>query len=144
MTNIAVAIADAMLAELSAHTFATPITGFSRKYVPVLDLRSLDGVQLTVVPRSVGIANADRSRTSNEVAVDIAIQRKVGSVNPSDCDPLMELVQEVADFLTRRRLPAVPQASWLRIANVPIYSPEHLQGKQMFTSVLTVTYLVHR
>lgn len=144
MNNISVAIADAILAELSAHTFSTPITGFSRKYIPVLDLRSIDGVQLTVVPRSVGIANADRSRTANEVAVDVAIQRKVGSSNPSECDPLMDLVQEVADFLTRRRLPDVPEASWLRIANAPIYSPEHLQGKQMFTSVITATYLVHR
>lgn len=142
--NIAVAIADAVLAELAGQTWAVPVTGFSRKYVPVLDLRSVDGVQVTVVPRSVQIANADRSRTAHEVAVDVAIQRKVASVNPADCDPLMELSQQMADFLTRLTLPDVPQASWLRIASAPIYLPEHLTAKQMFTAVSTVTYVVHR
>ena len=143
MPAVAVDIANAILDALAAHPFSVALT-VARKYVPVLDLRDLDGVHVTVVPRSVGITNADRSRCANEVAVDVAIQRKLLTVNPADVDPLMDLVQEIADVLTRLKLAAVPEASWLRIANTPIYAPDHMQEKRMFTSVLTVTYVIHR
>ena len=76
--------------------------------------------------------------------MDVAIQRKLLTVNPADVDPLMDLVQEIADVLTRLKLAAAPEASWLRIANTPIYAPDHMQEKRMFTSVLTVTYVIHR
>lgn len=140
MPSVAVAIAESIRADLTAHTFSVPVT-VSRKYVPAWDLKEIDGIQITVVPRSNGLANADRSRLSNEVAVDVAVQRKVGYGTPAELDPLMDVVQEVTDFLTR--LP-VAGASWLRIANVPIYAPDHLHEKRMFTSVITCTYLIHR
>jgi hypothetical protein len=143
MPAITQRIADAILSELVGHTFSSTFTA-ARKYVPQFDLRDIDGIQISVVPRSVTIANADRSRTSHEVSVDVAVQRKVTNVLPSEIDPLMDLVQEVADFLTRLRLSNALHASWLRIANTPIYSPEHMVEKRMFTSVLTVTYIVHR
>lgn len=141
MASVAKQIASALLDELDAHTFSRAVR-VVRKYVPQMDLRDMDGVLVTVVPRGNEIANADRSRVSNQVSIDVAVQAKVRSTNAEDVDPLMDVVQEVADFLTRRRLDAVPGASWLRIANVPIYAADHLAGKSMFTSVLTVTYLV--
>lgn len=143
MPSIAAAIADGILAELAERTFTVPLSA-TRKYVPSLDLREIDGVYVTVVPRSVGITNADRSRVAYEIAVDVAVQKKLLGVTPADVDPLMALVQELADFLTRRPLPTVPAAAWLRIANTPIYAPDHLQDKRLFTSILTVTYLIHR
>jgi hypothetical protein len=143
MPAVAAAIAAAILADLTGHTFSPPITA-ARRYLPDLDLRAMDGVRVTVVPRSNTITNADRSRVANEIAVDVAVQKKLLAVSPEEVDPLMELVQHIADFLTRRPLPTVPGASWLRIANQPIYAPEHLQDKRLFTSVLTVTYIVHR
>lgn len=143
MPAVTVDIADAILDALAAHAFSVGLT-VARKYVPVLDLRDIDGVHVTVVPRSVGITNADRSRCANEVAVDVAIQRKLPAIATADVDPMMDLVQEIADFLTRLKLAAVPAASWLRIANTPIYAPDHMQEKRMFTSVLTVTYIMHR
>lgn len=143
MPSIATDIAEAILAEIAGNTFSATLTA-ARKFVPQWDLRDIDGIQVSVVPRAVAIANADRSRTSQEVSVDVAVQRKVSGVLPDELDPLMDVVQEVTDFLTRLRLADMPNASWLRIANTPIYAPDHMLEKRMFTSVITVTYVVHR
>lgn len=143
MPSVAADVAAGVLAVLAGQTFTVPIVA-AMKYVPNLELREIDGVYVTVVPRSVGITSADRSRVANEVSIDVAVQKKLLGVTPADVDPAMGIVQEIADFLTRRPLPTVPAAAWLRIANTPIYAPDHLQDKRLFTSILTVTYLIHR
>lgn len=143
MPSVAKDIAAGLLAVLEAATFSQPVY-VTRKYVPQMDIKAIDGVQVTVVPRGDEMANADRSRLSHTVTVDVAVQAKVSGTTPTEVDPLMDLVQEVADFLTRRPLPSVPSAAWLRIVNVPVYAPDHLSLKATFTSVLTVTYMVLR
>jgi hypothetical protein len=143
MPSVAASIAAAVLTELAGQTFSMPVT-CARKYSPNWDLRDIDGVQLTVVPRGNEIASASRGELSHQVAVDVAVQKKASASTPAEIDPLMDLVQEVADFLTRRRLAGYADASWLRITNSPIYAPEHLTDKRLFTSVLTVTYVVQR
>lgn len=143
MASIVKEVADAIASELEQGSFSKPID-VRRKYIPSLDLRDVEGVVVTVVPRQNETTNADRSRMSNDVGVDVAVQRKVSGVNPADIDPLLDLVQEITDFLTRLRLAAVPSASWKRIVNAPIYAPDHLNGKQLFTSVIAITYVVHR
>jgi hypothetical protein len=59
-------------------------------------------------------------------------------------DELMSLVERLADGLRLKRLSDVPEAMWVKTENSPIYSPEHLETKGVFTSVLTVTYRVVR
>jgi hypothetical protein len=135
-------LADAVLAAIQGNGWSMPLSA-SRKFVPNYDLRDLDGLVVTVVPRSVGTTNAARSLLGNEIAIDVAIQRKVSSAAPEQIDPLMDIVQEVFDFLTRLKLTG-QSAAWLRIANQPIYAPEHLSEKRLFTSVITVTYIVYR
>jgi hypothetical protein len=36
----------------------------------------------------------------------------------------------------------MPSAMWVKTENLPIYSPEHLETKQVFTSLLTFTFRV--
>jgi H2-forming N5,N10-methylenetetrahydromethanopterin dehydrogenase-like enzyme len=143
MPSVAASIAAAVKAELAGQTFSPPIT-CERKYAPHWDLRDIDGVQVTVVPRGNELASESRAQLSNQVSVDVAVQKKVSAATPAELDPLMNLVQDVTDFLTRRPLAGFALASWLRITNTPIYAPEHLADKRLFTSVLTVTYVVQR
>jgi len=143
MASVSASIAAAVVAELAGQTFSMPVT-CARKYAPNWDLRDIEGVQISVVPRGIDIASASRSQLSIQVSVDVAVQKKAAASTPAELDPLMDLVQEIADFLTRRPLAAYADASWLRIANTPIYAPDHLTEKRLFTSVLTVTYIVHR
>ena len=142
MPAVIVELADAVVAAIAGQVFSMPLTA-SRKYVPHFDLKELDGVQVTVMPRSVAPTNATRGRAAHEVLVDVAVQRKVPYGTPADVDPLMQLVEEIADHLTRLGMPTVP-ASWVRMANEPIYAAEHMREKRLFTSVLTFTFLVHR
>ena len=51
-----------------------------------------------------------------------------------------ERERKIADFLKRRLLQSAPWAAWVRTANEPVYAPEHLSERRVFTSVLTVTY----
>lgn len=143
MASVASAIAAAVLTELAGQTFSVPVV-CQRKYAPSWDLKDIDGIQVTVVPKGNDIAVASRGQLASQVSVDVAIQRKVHASTPAEIDPLMDLVQEVSDFLTRLPLSDYPDASWLRIANTPIYAPDHLTDKRLYTSVLTVTYVVHR
>jgi len=143
MSSVIVDVAAAVVDELEEGTFAIPFA-LARGYVPHYDLKEMDGVRVTVVPREDVLTNLDRARMSNAIAIDVAVQRKVSSVDPSALDPLMSLVQQISDFLSRRTLTSRPDASWTRTENKAIYAPEHLTEKRLFTAVITLTYTLHQ
>lgn len=144
MPSVVVQIAEAVRAELEDATFSLPFS-LRRAYSPTYDLKSMEGVQITVVPEGNQISNADRGRFANAVSIDVAVQRKVASDEPAVVDPLMDLMQEVIDYLkAHRRLAAFPDASFTRADAKAIYSPAHVAEKRLFTSVTTFTYTLHQ
>lgn len=141
-----VAIADAVVEAINAGSFRRDLTA-RRHYLPVFDLPQMQQLHVTVVPKSVEISAAGRDRNQHDYAIDVAVQMKVADAEgeaSAEIDALMGLVQEIADHLRLKRLATYPGAAWLRIANDPIYAPEHLEQMRQFTSVLTVTYRVLR
>ena len=52
----------------------------------------------------------------------------------------MGLVEEIINFLSRRKLASVSSALWIKTANEPIYAGEHMEQFRQFTSILTLTY----
>jgi hypothetical protein len=68
----------------------------------------------------------------------------VAAADAAELDGLTHLTEQIADFFRLRRLSGMPQAIWSKTENVPVYSPEHLEQKQVFTSVLTLTFRVVR
>lgn len=136
ITDIAQAVTD----ELNAGSFSMAFTA-ERKAAPIVKLSEMDSLHVTVVPREVESAALDRTRDSHEVKVDVAIQKRVASLENDAIDPLMALVREIADLLNRRNL---GDALWKKTENKPVYSPEHLREMRQFTSVLTLTYQVTR
>ena len=147
-------IADAVVAELNAAppgTFDPAFTAM-RRVLPVFDLAEMADLHVSVVPRAIEIAGATRSASQYDVQIDIGVQQKLTSGGGGgDLDqqvpPLCELVDQIATYLTRRVLqadPGVPNAVWVRLANDPIYAPEHLSQLRQFTSVLTLTYRITR
>ena len=79
-----------------------------------------------------------------DFAIDVAVQKKFETGDAAELDPLMSLVEEIADFFRLRRLAAYPDAVWVRTDNVPVYAPEHMEEYRQFTSVLTLTFRVVR
>lgn len=141
------AIVD-VLNTTSAGTFAQVFTA-ERQYKPEYDLAQLKTLKVTVVPKKIEIASLGRNVNQHDVSVDVAIQKKVTSTSTQELDPLMALVEQIADCLRLRRLTlgkdgGEGSAIWVKTENVPIYSPEHLEQKQVFTSVVTITFRVAR
>jgi len=137
-------IADAVAATLNdpgEPGFSQSFTA-ERKALPAFDLADLAGLHVTVVPKGVEVTGASRSLTQHDVQIDVGVQKKLsaGSELEADVAALCGLVEEIAAFLRRRPLTGVPGAVWVRSANAPVYSPEHLAEKRLFTSVVTVTY----
>jgi len=136
-------IADAVVTELNGHTFSRALTAV-RYYRPVFDLGEMQTLHVSVVPKGVTIERADRSRNQYDFAIDVAVQKKFETGDAAELDPLMTLVEEIADFFRLRRLTSYPDAVWVRTDNVPVYAPEHLEEFRQFTSVLTLTFRVAR
>lgn len=139
-------IADAVVTELNsapAGTFAQAFTA-ARHYRPQFDLAELKTLRVSVVPKGIGITGLMRNANQHDVSIDVAVQKKVTEPDASELDGWMLLTEQIADFFRLRRLAALPEALWMKTDNVPVYSPEHLEQKQVFTSVLTLTFRVVR
>ena len=143
MNATLISVADAVVAWLNAGSYSREITAI-RKYQPYADLAALAGLHVTVVPKSIEITPASRTESYNDCAVDVGVQQKIDVDDSAVLDALMMLVEELADRLRMKRLPDLPEAAWLSIANEPAFAPEHLDQQRTFTSVLTVRYRVRR
>ena len=140
--SLATDIADAVVAELSAAPGGTFSESFlaQRRVLPEFDLEDLAELKVSVVPKSVEITGSTRAASQYEVAVDVGVQKKLSKDLDAEVAALGTLVDEMADYLRRRTLDQAPFAVWVGIRNEPVYVPEHLAERRVFTSVLTVTY----
>ena len=136
-------IAEAVVVELNAGEFSQAFAA-QRLYRPQFDLAEMADLHVTVVPKGIETSIASRSGVQCDVSVDVAVQKKLQTEDADEIDPLMSLVEEIADFFRGRKLSQCPKASWVATANEPVYSPAHLEELRQFTSVLTVTFRVMR
>ena len=139
--KIALDIADAIVTELANHTFSESLI-VTRRVLPKHELAELKALTVTVVPKSVAIANMTRQSSSFDIAIDVGIQQKIGKDTDAEVTRLSGIVTEIVAFLNRKQLSAVPAAQFKSIVNEPVYAPEHLSEKRLFTSILTVSYTV--
>ena len=139
--KLAIDIADAIVSELEAHTFSETLV-VSCRVLPEFELAELKALSVTVVPKSVDIANITRQSSSFTVAIDIGIQQKIGKDTDTEVARLSGMVTEIVAFMNRRKLTNQPAAVFVSIANEPVYAPEHLSEKRLFTSIVTLHYKV--
>jgi len=132
-------IADAVVTALNGHTFSQPFTA-ARAYRPVFDLKDMTDLHVTVMPKGVELTTAGRGLAQSDVQIDIGVQKKLAVSDNAELDPLLGLVQEIAEFI--RATGRFGGAAWVKTENTPIYSQEHLGELRQFTSVLTLTLRV--
>ena len=144
--SMVIDIANAVAAEINAAGPGTFSEDFAavRKVLPAYELPDLVALKVSVVPKRVEISGSTRSASQYDIAVDIGVQKKLGKDIDTEVAALGTLVDEIADYLRRRPLAAIPGAAWVNTVNEPIYAPEHLAEQRVFTSVLTVTYRAMR
>ena len=153
------AIADAVVTLLNESEVLPEGVTAERHYVPTFELKDMDTLHVSVVPRGVAIQPLGRTTFQHDVQIDIGIQQRFPPAPGSDpgngpgseteqVDALMGQVEQIANALRGKRLPPLPDsglpggAMWVRTQNEPIYLPEHLAQPRQFTSVLTLTYRV--
>ena len=149
--SLPINVADALVTLLNAAP-VPPATGFTptftaeRAYRPQFDLEELQTLRVSVVPKAIEIQTLGRRANQHDISIDVAVQQKVDVADSAALDTLMALVQQIADFVRLRRIDLAGGSSavWIKTDNTPIYSPEHLETKQVFTSVLTFTFRVVR
>ena len=136
-------IAEAVVAELNAGSFSLPFTA-ARHYRPVFELEEMQTLHVTVVPKGTAIQPNSRNSNQHDIDIDVAIQQKLETADNTDIDPLMTLVDEIADQFRFKRLNSFPNAVWVKTENQPVYAQEHLDQLRQFTSLLTLTFRVIR
>lgn len=142
--SLVVAVAQAVTDGLNTApkgAFAMAFTA-QRRYRPVFDLTELKELRVTVVAKGLVLANLGRGPNQDDVAVDVAVQKRVDANNTSELDALMELAEQIGGYFRQKRLASYPAAVWVKTEHTPIYAPEHLDSKQVFTSVMTLTFRV--
>ena len=134
-------IVDAVVTELNATTFSQPLTAM-RSYLPRVELAELRTLKVTVVPSSITVVSASRSQVQRDVAIDVAVQQKLGQEQNAMLDPLLALAEEIAEHFRAKRLDNCPGALCIKTEFKTIYAPEHIENLRTFTSVLTLTFRV--
>ena len=115
-----------------------------RYYQPLFELPDMKTLHVTVVPKGAEASPGSRGRNQHDYQIDVAVQKKPSDSDNTEVDALMALVEEIADFFALRRLTTFSEAIWGGTENEPIYSQEHMEQFRQFTSVITLTFRLHR
>jgi hypothetical protein len=139
-------IASAVETEFNAAPAGTfePTFTAQRAYLPQYELKDMADLHVTIVPKGVVVQSASRAVSQYDYRIDVAVQKKLAVADPAEIDPLMALVEQIADFFRQRRLAAFPSAAWVRTEHTHLYAQEHMSDLRQFTSVLTLTFRVMR
>lgn len=136
-----VTLADAIVQELNSTSFTMAFTA-TRGYLPRRELEEMDTLRVTVVPRAATRGLHTRAEHLLELTVDIAIQKKLAAESNAEIDGLVDLVEEVSDFISGRDLQTFNDAVWTETRHEVLFSEEHMDKLRLFTSVLSLTYQV--
>ena len=143
MSTVITDIADAVVTKLNGSTWDQSFTA-TRKYAPTYRLRDMDTLTVTVVPAAEITTLVGRSTRSHEYTIDVGVQKRFSSSALATIDPLMDLVQDINDAFVRAALSGYSSAKWTGSEIDPIFAPDHFQQFRQFTSVVHMTYVVHR
>jgi len=136
-------IAEAVKEDLNAGSFSQPFTA-ERHYQPLFELKDMKTLKVSVVPNGITVNPLGRGQNQYDVKIDVAVMKKFSKDDAAELDPLMLLVEEIADHFRLKRLAGYAGAMWIRTENVPVYAQEHMEQLRQFTSVLTFTFRMQR
>ncbi len=137
-----IAIADAVAAALNAKEFSLPLAA-RRVYTIKGELENLQDLTVLVAGQGLDIEPATRGDSQCEYRINVGVLQKLTRADNAELDPLMALMEELADYCATIRLES-PCAFAVGVENSPVYNPDHLDTHRQFTSVLTVTFRVLR
>jgi hypothetical protein len=136
-------VADSVVAQLNASEFDHEFEA-ERLYVPNFDLEDMKELRVSVVPRDVELLPHDRAHNKYHCRVDVAVQKKFNTGTNEEIDPLVDLVEKIADEFRLKRLASFQAARCVKAEHNVLYSSEHWEQLRQFTSLLTLTFELAR
>lgn len=158
MASVLVSVADGIVSELEAGSFVVSISP-ERSYGEwEEDLTDLDTLHVDVVPVSTETVLSARRRLAYTCTVDIAVrqrfgvedqQQSTGRVKRADVDQLVELVEQINEYMidpdnSGRRLASYTAAAWKESEIRAAYVRDHLRGWRQFTGIVRAVYEVDK
>jgi len=135
-------VADAVVFELNQSGLVPAFTA-ERKLLPKHTNEALGTLKVTVVPRAVEMSRLNRSQVGVEVEIDVGVQQRLSDID-AEGPELIELVENIIDYMATRALSQTAGVQWVRSRNDPVYALDHLVENRLFTSVITLTYRLAR
>lgn len=130
-------LADALTTNLNAQSFEIAFVA-ARSWQPVYDLDELATLRVSVIPRTRTSRRSARNQDENDHTLNVVFQKHA---TEADVDALAELVEEVADHLTRLHLAIDGHVHpSISVAIDPVCALDDLDEQQTFTSVLAVAF----
>lgn len=141
-----ITLADGVVDDLNAATLVPEVTA-ERRYLPYApsdasDLKSLASLKCIVVPKTDAPIRDNRSEFRNELVVDIGLQQKLLTIDNDKIDPLVTIVQAVADYYRFQRQPIADAV--LQNVETVLWDPGLLREFKVYTGVVTLTFRKYR
>ena len=140
--SILLSVADGVTSLINLATLSQSFTAV-RYYQPKFDLKEMDQLHVSVVPRSISEKRLSRALTAFDCAVDVGVQQR-SDMSQLTLDGLSNLVAEIAEVLRTNLLTGFAEARLVELERNPVFAPEHLDELRQFTSVIRATYRVWR
>lgn len=147
MSAAIITLADAVVADLNTLGGTSWDFTATRTYLPKFDLTSSADLQVQVVPKTDARSAASRGYDGCELTVDVGIMQRVSGTAAEELaaiDELMELAEQIKEFLSRRRPTDFEAAVCTSVVNNPIYDVEQLDSERIFLTVVSTTFVVER
>lgn len=141
--SLVIDIADAVVAELNAHTWTQEPEAFTaeRRYQPYLTPEDLTNLKVSVILRQYEGQLYSRGASKRLITVQVLVQREQTDANSGN-DPLIELAEEIADhFEDWKETGTGAVCTSAQIS--PIYAPDHIRDR-VVTSVVELQFIIHK
>lgn len=143
MANKLVEVADELTTFLNGLSLSMPFTA-TRKYSPEYELETMGtSLYVDVVPRDLETEILNRTKVQEDAVIDVGIMQRVDNTD-GVVDPLLALVDEIAEGVRFQRLPAPANAMWIGHNRSPFYDLEDRDTMRLFKSVIRFRFRLFR
>lgn len=111
-------------------------------YRTAVELKDLAEPQVSVVPSGVEVNPASRASTRRDISIDIAYRVVAQRDATEELDPHSAAVESIAGMVPAGTVISSGAPAILSASRSPLWSSEHLETHNVFTSVIKVVFLV--
>ena len=132
-------IRDAVVVAINGQTFNPDFTA-AATIVPIYELTALKTLQVPVIGLGATEEMVGRNLTQDDYNIQVGFEQQAEPRDKQTIDALVGLVQAVAKYL---RFMPMSGAAWIKTEYNAPYDAKTLDTKNVFISVLTLTYRIH-